>query len=64
MTTGADAVRAALTKYRNIRRIAVITPYMPVGDVQVRRFFEDCGFEIVTLKGLKCSSPVEIAARE
>src|SRR5262249_60031378 len=61
VTTGADAVRAALAKYGNIRRIAVITPYMPVGDGQVRRFFEDCGFVIVTVKGLKCGSPVRIA---
>ena len=58
---GNDAVRAALVKYGNIRRIAVITPYMPVGDAQVRRFFEDCGFKIVALKGLKCGSPVQIA---
>src|ERR1700757_3858554 len=61
VTTGAEAVRAALTKYGDIRRIAVITPYMPVGDAQVRRFFDDCGFEIVALKGLKCSSPAQIA---
>jgi len=61
VTTGAEAVRAALTTYGNIRRIAVITPYMPVGDAQVRRFFGDCGFEIVALKGLKCGSPVQIA---
>lgn len=61
VTTGAEAVRAALAKYGDIRRIAVITPYMPVGDAQVRRFFQDCGFEIIALKGLKCSSPVQIA---
>jgi maleate isomerase len=61
VTTGAEAVRVALTKYGNIQRIAVITPYMPVGDTQVRRFFEDCGFEIAALKGLKCNSPVQIA---
>jgi maleate isomerase len=61
VTTGAEAVRAALRKYGTVQRIAVITPYMPVGDAQVRRFFEDCGFEIVALKGLKCSSPVQIA---
>ena len=61
VTTGAEAVRAALGAYGNIRRLAVITPYMPVGDAQVRRFFDDCGFEIVALKGLKCSSPVQIA---
>jgi maleate isomerase len=39
----------------------VITPYMPVGDAQVRRFFTDCGFEVVRLKGFKCASPVKIA---
>jgi maleate isomerase len=61
VTTGAQAVWAALEAYGNIRRLAVITPYMPVGDAQVRRFFDDCGFEIVALKGLKCSSPVQIA---
>jgi maleate isomerase len=61
VTIGADAVRAALRNYGNVRRIAVITPYMPVGDAQVRRFFQDCGFEIVSLKGLKCGSPVQIA---
>ena len=34
---------------------------MPVGDAQVRRFFADCGFEIVRLKGLCGTSPVAIA---
>lgn len=57
VTTGAEAVRAALSKYGDIRRIAVITPYMPPGDEQVRRFFTECGFEIVALKGLKGRSP-------
>jgi maleate isomerase len=34
---------------------------MPVADAQVHRFFADCGFEVVRLKGLKCASPVLIA---
>jgi maleate isomerase len=34
---------------------------MPVADGQVRRFFTDCGFEVVRLKGLRCDSPVTIA---
>ena len=34
---------------------------MPVADAQVRRFFADCGFEVVRLKGLRCESPVLIA---
>ena len=59
---GSDACRAALRAYgRGIRRLGVITPYMPAGDRQVRRFFTDCGYEIVNLLGLKCSSPVQIA---
>ena len=59
---GSDACRGALRAYgRSIRRIGVITPYMPVGDRQVRRFFSDCGYEVVNLLGLKCRSPVLIA---
>ena len=59
---GSDACRAALRAYgRGIKRLGVITPYMPVGDRQVRRFFTDCGYEVVNLLGLKCKSPVLIA---
>jgi maleate isomerase len=59
---GSDACRAALRRYgRGIRRLGVITPYMPVGDRQVRRFFTECGYEVVNLLGLKCRSPVLIA---
>ena len=58
---GSDACQAALRCYGNIKRLAVITPYWPVGDENVRQFFTDCGFEIVRLKGLKCNSPVQIA---
>src|SRR5262245_40331810 len=57
---GSDAAQEALKRY-GAKRIAVITPYMPVGDAQVRRFFTDCGFEIVRLKGLRGTSPVQYA---
>ena len=60
VSMGSDAARAALQRH-GAKRIGVITPYMPVGDAQVRRFFDDCGFEVVRLKGLKCASPVLIA---
>ena len=60
VSMGSDAAQAALKRY-GAKRIGVITPYMPVGDEQVRRFFRDCGFEVVRLKGLKCGSPVLIA---
>jgi maleate isomerase len=59
---GSDSCRAALRAYgRSIRRLGVITPYMPVGDRQVRRFFRESGYEVVNLLGLKCASPVLIA---
>ena len=59
---GSDACRAALRAYgRGIKRLGVVTPYMPVGDRQVLRFFTECGYEVVNLLGLKCSSPTLIA---
>lgn len=58
---GSDACQAALRKYGDIKRLGIITPYFPIGDNQVRRFFTDCGFEVVNLLGLKCTSPVNIA---
>ncbi len=58
---GSDASQAALKQYPGVKRLGVITPYMPVGDNQVRRFLTDCGFEVVRLKGLKCASPIAIA---
>jgi maleate isomerase len=61
VTMGSDAAREALQCHGDIRRIAVVTPYLPVADLQVRRFFADCGFEVVRLDGLKCASPVLIA---
>src|SRR5277367_3657088 len=61
VTVGSDAARQALRRCGEIKRIGVVTPYMPVADQQVRRFFSDCGFEVVRLVGLKCASPVLIA---
>ncbi len=58
---GSDACQAALKQYGDIKKIAVITPYMPVGDENVRKFFTDCGYDVVALKGLKCNSPTLIA---
>jgi maleate isomerase len=58
---GSDACQAALRRYPGVKRIGIVTPYMPIGDKNVVRFFTDCGFEVVNLKGLKCASPVLIA---
>jgi maleate isomerase len=59
---GSDACQAALRAYGSaVKRLGIITPYMPIGDRQVHRFFSECGFEVVNLLGLKCKSPVLIA---
>ena len=59
---GSDACRAALRAYgRGVKRLGVVTPYMPVGDRQVLRFFTECGYQVVNLLGLKCGSPTLIA---
>jgi len=59
---GSDACRAALRAYgSSVKRLGVITPYMPIGDKQVHRFFTECGYEVVNLLGLKCASPQLIA---
>ncbi len=58
---GAQACLAAIQRYGGIRRIALITPYMPSGDAQVRRTFTDNGFEVINLLGLKSNSPLLMA---
>jgi maleate isomerase len=57
VTMGSDAARQALARF-GAKRIGVVTPYMPVADRQVHRFFADCGYEVVNLLGLKGASPV------
>jgi maleate isomerase len=60
VSMGSEAAAAALGLW-NAKRIAVVTPYQPVGDANVKRFFEESGFEVKRVKGLKCASPVAIA---
>lgn len=44
-----------------VKRIGVVTPYQPVGDKNVVRFFNDIGFEVTAIKGLRCPTAVAIA---
>jgi maleate isomerase len=60
IATGARACERALTVV-GARRLGIVTPYQPVGDAQVRRFLEECGYEVVALKGLRCPTAVSIA---
>lgn len=60
VATGAEAANRALGQF-NAKRIGVLTPYQPIGDEQVARFFTDLGFEVVAVKGLRCPTTVSIA---
>jgi maleate isomerase len=60
VSMGAEACEHAFKVY-GAKKIGVITPYWPVGDKNVRRFFEEAGFEVKRIVGLKCESPVLIA---
>ena len=60
VTTGASACRAALERH-GIRRIAVLSPYQPVADRQVTRYFEEAGFEVVGFQSLRCPTATSIA---
>ena len=60
VATGAEACERALKLY-GARRIGVVTPYQPVGDANVRTFFNELGFEVDKIIGLKCPTAVSIA---
>jgi maleate isomerase len=61
VTTGATACKQALDVL-GVSKIAVITPYQPVGDEQVYRYFGDIGATVVRLKGLRCPNATAPAA--
>lgn len=60
VTVGAEACEAAF-RVLGMKSISVVTPYQPVGDRNVVRFFEEVGFTVKRIKGLRCESPVKIA---
>jgi maleate isomerase len=60
VATGAEACERALRLF-GARRIGVVTPYQPVGDANVARFFAEIGFDVVAVEGLKCPTAVSIA---
>ncbi len=60
VTTGASACKAALDAF-GARRIGIITPYQPVADEQVRGYFDEIGFDVAAVRGLKCMSATSIA---
>lgn len=60
VSSGSFACEMALKKF-GVTRIAVLSPYAQVGDVEVTRFFTEAGFKVLGFKGLKCRTPIAIA---
>ena len=60
LSTGANACDDAL-KIFGAKRISVLTPYQEVGDVQVRRYFTEIGYDVQEVIGLKCPTATAIA---
>lgn len=59
VVTTALAVVEALRRLR-VRRVAVATPYVEELNRREKRFLEDCGFEVVRMKGLGIERNAEI----
>lgn len=63
VTTGASSCRAAL-RTLGVRRISVFSPYQPIADKEVGRFFTEAGFDVVAITGLRCPTATDIARVE
>ena len=61
VTFGAQALQDALACYPGVKNIAVVSPYMPVGNKMVVKFMTDIGYNLVRIAGLRSPGPVEIA---
>ena len=61
VSIGSHSCTAALKAYGGIKRIAFISPYYPVANEQVRKYFTDSGFEVVRDIYLECKSWTAIA---
>jgi maleate isomerase len=61
VTMGSIACVDALRCYESVRRIGILTPYQPVGDAHVQRFFAESGYTVDSVCSLKQPSEVQIA---
>ena len=60
LTTGADAIASALNQFK-VKNISVVSPYQPIGDEQVLKFFTETGFNVKHNIGLRCDTANSIA---
>jgi maleate isomerase len=58
---GSHACLAALLRLGAPKRLALMSPYQPVGDGHVRRFFEEAGYQVIALDSVGAASMRSIA---
>jgi len=61
ISIGSHSCTAALNAFGGIRRLAVLSPYWPVMNAEVARYFGDMGFTVVRDIALECRSWTGIA---
>ena len=61
VSIGSHSTTAALRAYDDVKRIAFVSPYFPIANKEVRRYFEESGFEVVRDLCLRCPSWIAIA---
>lgn len=61
VTVGSHATAAALEACSGVRRIAVLTPYWPVMNAEVTRYFGEAGYTVVRDLAFQCTSWTGIA---
>ena len=61
VSIGSHSCTAAMKAYGGVKRIAFLSPYYPVANKEVARYFADSGFEVVRDLYLECKSWTAIA---
>ena len=61
LSTGSEALAAAIAAYGGVKKVAFVSPYYPVANEQVRRFLSDYGYETVRDIPLRCPTWTSIA---
>ena len=61
VSIGSHSCTAALKAYGGIKRIAFLSPYYPVANKEVARYFTDSGFAVIRDLYLECKSWTAIA---
>jgi maleate isomerase len=61
VSIGSHSCTAALKAYGGVKRLAFLSPYYPVANAEVKRYFTESGFEVVRDLCLECKTWTAIA---